>query len=85
MTEKSDDRPSLCDLRLMRLLIDVIGGERRTISLRQVEEWLNRMCERPITTKGGDTCQLTNNRTPRARSLFGFRASTRKSEEWSHA
>jgi hypothetical protein len=43
----------------MRLMIDVVGGERHTVSLRQLEEWLNRMVGRPITTRGGHTTQLT--------------------------
>jgi hypothetical protein len=70
VTEKSDDQPSLRDLRLMRLLIDVIGGERHTVSLRQVEEWLNRMCERPITTRGGNRCQLTKQQNSEGQITF---------------
>jgi hypothetical protein len=70
MTGKSDDPPSLRDLRLMRLLIDVIGGERYTVSLQQVEEWLDQMCERPITTKAGDTCQLTKQQNSEGQITF---------------
>jgi len=70
MTEKSDNPPSLRDLRLMKLLIDVIGGERHTVSLRQVEEWLNRMCGRPVTTKVGDTCQLTKQQNSEGQVIF---------------
>jgi hypothetical protein len=70
MTEESDNQPSLRDLRLMRLLIDVIGGERHTVSLRQVEEWLNRMCERPITTKAGATCRLTKQQNSEGQITF---------------
>ena len=59
MTGKSSNRPSLRDLRLMRLLIDVIGEERHAVSLRQVEEWLNGMVGRPITAKNGHASQVT--------------------------
>jgi hypothetical protein len=70
MTGKSNNQPSLRDLRLIRLLIDVIGGERHTVSLQQVEEWLDRMCERPITAKGGYRCQLTKQQNPEGQITF---------------
>jgi hypothetical protein len=70
MTGKSSSQPSLRDLRLMRLMIDVIGGERHTVSLRQLEEWLNQMSGRPITAKDGHSCQLTKHQNSEGQITF---------------
>jgi hypothetical protein len=51
----------LRDLRLMRLLIKVVGGDRHVVSLEQVELWLERMTGRPITTRAGGVVQLGRN------------------------
>jgi hypothetical protein len=41
------------DLKLMRLLIDVVGGERHTVTPGQVRAWLDRMVGQPVATKSG--------------------------------
>ena len=70
----TDQQPSLRDLRFMRLMIDVVGGERHTVSLRQLEEWLDRMVERPITAKGGYRAQLVKTQNPKGEDTFSLSA-----------
>ena len=68
MTEKPE--PSLRDLRFMKLMIDIVGGERHAVSLRQLEEWLDRMSGRPITAKDGHRCQLTRDQNSEGQITF---------------
>lgn len=55
----TNQQSSSRDLRLMRLMIDVIGGEKHAVSLRQLEEWLNQMVGRPVAARNGHLSQLT--------------------------
>ena len=70
MIEKSGSQPSLRDLRFMRLMIDIVGGDRHTVSLQQLEEWLTQMTGRPITEKNGNVCQLTKNQNSEGQITF---------------
>jgi hypothetical protein len=70
MIEKSSDPPSLRDLRFLRLMIDVVGKERHTVSLRQLEAWLNQMVGRPLTAKSSNTSQFTKNQDAKGEAAF---------------
>jgi hypothetical protein len=63
MIEKSSSQPSSRELRLLRLMIDVVGEERHAMSLQQLEKWLNQMVGRPLTARNGDISQLVRQET----------------------
>jgi hypothetical protein len=59
----------LRELRFMQAMIDIVGTE-HTVSVRQLEQWLNQMCGRPITGRNGNTCQLIKGRDFEGEAVF---------------